>query len=113
MKASNAQRPARAAPVGDGQIGLNNIPLRDGRRSGLDHDVMVETGRVQRDRRERRSRGTDGNKRQAESNKDFFHGAIVGNRDYMFFAADGGSRLSQKNLFRNLRYYSVKGGAWG
>jgi catechol 2,3-dioxygenase-like lactoylglutathione lyase family enzyme len=37
MKASNAQRPARAAPVGDGQIGLNNIPLRDGRRSGLDH----------------------------------------------------------------------------
>ena len=37
MKAANIQRPARAAPVGDGQIGLNNIPLRDGRRSGLDH----------------------------------------------------------------------------
>ena len=37
MKASNAQRPARAAPVGDGQIGLNNIPRREGRRSGLDH----------------------------------------------------------------------------
>ena len=37
MKASNTQRPARAAPVGDGQVGLNNIPLRDGRRSGLDH----------------------------------------------------------------------------
>ncbi|MDB5569802.1 MAG: hypothetical protein JWN93_985 [Hyphomicrobiales bacterium] len=37
MKASNNQRPARAAPVGDGQIGLNNIPRRDGRRSGLDH----------------------------------------------------------------------------
>jgi len=37
MKAANTQRPARAAPVGDGQIGLNNIPLRDGRRSGLDH----------------------------------------------------------------------------
>ena len=37
MKATNAQRPARAAPVGDGQIGLNNIPRRDGRRSGLDH----------------------------------------------------------------------------
>ena len=37
MKAPNTQRPARAAPVGDGQIGLNNIPLRDGRRSGLDH----------------------------------------------------------------------------
>ncbi|MFM1813445.1 MAG: hypothetical protein RLZ98_140 [Pseudomonadota bacterium] len=37
MKASNAQRPARAAPIGDGQIGLNNIPRREGRRSGLDH----------------------------------------------------------------------------
>jgi catechol 2,3-dioxygenase-like lactoylglutathione lyase family enzyme len=37
MKAANTQRPARAAPVGDGQVGLNNIPLRDGRRSGLDH----------------------------------------------------------------------------
>src|SRR4051812_14103922 len=37
MKAANTQRPARASPVGDGQIGLNNIPLRDGRRSGLDH----------------------------------------------------------------------------
>jgi catechol 2,3-dioxygenase-like lactoylglutathione lyase family enzyme len=37
MKASNNQRPARACPVGDGQIGLNNIPRRDGRRSGLDH----------------------------------------------------------------------------
>lgn len=37
MKASNAQRPARACPIGDGQIGLNNIPRREGRRSGLDH----------------------------------------------------------------------------
>src|SRR4051794_32773710 len=37
MRAANAQRPARAAPVGDGQIGLNNIPRREGRRSGLDH----------------------------------------------------------------------------
>jgi len=37
MKASNMGRPARAAPVGDGQIGLNNIPRREGRRSGLDH----------------------------------------------------------------------------
>lgn len=37
MKASNSPRPARAVPVGDGQIGLNNIPRRDGRRSGLDH----------------------------------------------------------------------------
>ena len=37
MKASNTQRPARACPVGDGQIGLNNTPRREGRRSGLDH----------------------------------------------------------------------------
>jgi len=37
MKASNMGRPARACPVGDGQIGLNNIPRREGRRSGLDH----------------------------------------------------------------------------
>jgi catechol 2,3-dioxygenase-like lactoylglutathione lyase family enzyme len=37
MKASAQGRPARAVPVSDGQIGLNNIPLRDGRRSGLDH----------------------------------------------------------------------------
>ena len=37
MKSSNNGRPARAVPVGDGQIGLNNIPRREGRRSGLDH----------------------------------------------------------------------------
>ena len=37
MKASNNTRPARAMPVGDGQVGLNNIPRREGRRSGLDH----------------------------------------------------------------------------
>ena len=37
MKASNNTRPARAVPVGDGQVGLNNIPRREGRRSGLDH----------------------------------------------------------------------------
>jgi catechol 2,3-dioxygenase-like lactoylglutathione lyase family enzyme len=37
MKASNNTRPARAMPVGDGQIGLNHIPRREGRRSGLDH----------------------------------------------------------------------------
>ncbi len=38
MKASNANsRPARATPVGGGQIGLNHIPRREGRRSGLDH----------------------------------------------------------------------------
>ncbi len=30
-------RPARAVPVSDGRIGLNNIPRRDGKRSGLDH----------------------------------------------------------------------------
>ena len=37
MKTSSKPRPARAVPVGDGQIGLNNIPRREGRRSGLDH----------------------------------------------------------------------------
>lgn len=37
MKVSSNPRPARAVPIGDGQIGLNNIPLREGRRSGLDH----------------------------------------------------------------------------
>src|SRR4051794_41406459 len=37
MKTSGKGRPARAVPVGDGQIGLNNIPRRAGRRSGLDH----------------------------------------------------------------------------
>lgn len=40
MNTSNNPRPARAVPVGDGQIGLNNIPRRDGRRSGLDHFGM-------------------------------------------------------------------------
>lgn len=44
MKSSNNARPARAAPVGDGQVGLNNIPRREGRRSGLDHfGIEVES----------------------------------------------------------------------
>ncbi len=44
MKASDKGRPARAVPVADGQIGLNNIPRREGRRSGLDHfGVEVES----------------------------------------------------------------------
>ncbi len=38
MKAGDSNgRPARAVPVSDGWIGLNNIPRRDGKRSGLDH----------------------------------------------------------------------------
>jgi hypothetical protein len=40
MSTSSNPRPARAVPVGDRQIGLNNIPRRDGRRSGLDHFGM-------------------------------------------------------------------------
>src|SRR3954471_1346289 len=40
MKAANTQRPARAAPVGDGQIGLNNISLRDGGRRARAHLVL-------------------------------------------------------------------------
>src|SRR4051812_14030044 len=51
MTASNSGRPARAVPVGDGQIGLNNIPLREGRRSGLDHfGFEVEDMRLALDR---------------------------------------------------------------
>jgi catechol 2,3-dioxygenase-like lactoylglutathione lyase family enzyme len=52
MKASNNARPARATPVGDGQIGLNHIPRREGRRSGLDHfgfeveDMQLALGRI-------------------------------------------------------------------
>ena len=34
MKAASVQRPARAAPVGDGQIGLNNIPVWSKNRIG-------------------------------------------------------------------------------
>lgn len=38
MKAGDSNgRPSRAVPVSDGQVGLNNIPRRDGKRSGLDH----------------------------------------------------------------------------
>lgn len=37
MKTSSKPRPARAVPVGDGYVGLNSIPRRDGRLSGLDH----------------------------------------------------------------------------
>ena len=38
MRAGDAnERPARAMPVSDGRVGLNNIPRRDGKRSGLDH----------------------------------------------------------------------------
>lgn len=54
MRASAQGRPARAVPVSDGQIGLNNIPLRDGRRSGLDHlgfeveDIPLALERVAR-----------------------------------------------------------------
>ena len=37
MKTSSKPRPARAVPVSDGYVGLNCIPRREGRCSGLDH----------------------------------------------------------------------------
>lgn len=37
MKTSSKPRPARAVTVGDGYVGLNCIPRREGRYSGLDH----------------------------------------------------------------------------
>jgi catechol 2,3-dioxygenase-like lactoylglutathione lyase family enzyme len=54
MKTSSKGRPARAVPVGDGQIGLNNIPRREGRRSGLDHfgfeveDIELALSRIKK-----------------------------------------------------------------
>mgnify|MGYP003351233230 CR=1 FL=1 len=37
MRTSSKPRPSRAAVVGDGYLGLNCIPRREGRYSGLDH----------------------------------------------------------------------------
>ena len=37
MKPSNKPRPARSVVLGDGYVGMNCIPRRDGRYSGLDH----------------------------------------------------------------------------
>ena len=37
MKPSSKPRPARSVVVGDGYVGLNCIPRREGRYSGLDH----------------------------------------------------------------------------
>jgi catechol 2,3-dioxygenase-like lactoylglutathione lyase family enzyme len=37
MKPSSKPRPARAVVVGDGYVGLNSIPRREGRTSGIDH----------------------------------------------------------------------------
>jgi len=37
MKTSSKPRPARAVVVGDGYVGLNSIPRREGRCSGIDH----------------------------------------------------------------------------
>jgi predicted enzyme related to lactoylglutathione lyase len=54
MKTSSKPRPARAVPVGDGQIGLNNIPRREGHGSGFDHigfevkDIKTAIERIQK-----------------------------------------------------------------
>jgi catechol 2,3-dioxygenase-like lactoylglutathione lyase family enzyme len=37
MKTSSKPRPTRAVPVSDGYVGLNCIPRREGRCSGIDH----------------------------------------------------------------------------
>src|SRR5213594_2157761 len=37
MKPSSKPRPARSVVLGDGYVGMNVIPRRDGRTSGLDH----------------------------------------------------------------------------
>ena len=37
MKTSSKPRPARSVVIGDGYVGMNCIPRRDGRYSGLDH----------------------------------------------------------------------------
>lgn len=37
MRTGSKPRPARASVVKDGYVGLNNIPRREGRTSGLDH----------------------------------------------------------------------------
>ena len=37
MKPSSKPRPARSVVLGDGYVGMNLIPRRDGRTSGLDH----------------------------------------------------------------------------
>src|SRR4051812_39754882 len=37
MRAGSNPRPARSSVVADGYVGLNNIPRREGRTSGLDH----------------------------------------------------------------------------
>ncbi len=37
MKPSSKPRPARSVVIGDGYVGMNCIPRRDGRYSGLDH----------------------------------------------------------------------------
>src|SRR5258705_12175841 len=37
MKSSTKPRPARWVVLGDGYVGMNCIPRRDGRYSGLDH----------------------------------------------------------------------------
>jgi catechol 2,3-dioxygenase-like lactoylglutathione lyase family enzyme len=54
MKTSSKPRPARSVVLGDGYVGLNCIPRRDGRYSGLDHfgievDDLAETlARIER-----------------------------------------------------------------
>jgi catechol 2,3-dioxygenase-like lactoylglutathione lyase family enzyme len=43
MKPSSKPRPSRSVVIGDGYVGMNHIPRREGRTSGLDHfGIQVE-----------------------------------------------------------------------
>src|SRR6266581_2780480 len=48
MKPSSKPRPARSVVLGDGYVGMNVIPRRDGRTSGLDH-FGIEVDDVEND----------------------------------------------------------------
>jgi catechol 2,3-dioxygenase-like lactoylglutathione lyase family enzyme len=54
MRTSSKPRPARSVVLGDGYVGLNCIPRRDGRYSGLDHfgievdDLAEALARIER-----------------------------------------------------------------
>ena len=54
MKPSSKPRPARSVVIGDGYVGMNCIPRRDGRYSGLDHfgievvDVEATIAKIKR-----------------------------------------------------------------
>ena len=57
MKPSSKPRPARSVVLGDGYVGMNLIPRRDGRTSGLDYfgiEVELRLPSMEAERRKRR-----------------------------------------------------------